>query len=406
MADAKSYTAALIEDNLGLPRGQLKDDLVPREISDMTKRFLKELPIQESYLPVLEEAITSFSKRLRKEALEELGHYVSKAKWPEAKPSAVCVTHDVDNVRRSLSHILARRDRFSTKDLVLAFLGLRSLYDNVRHVARLERERGIRSTFYFLTSEYDLRQLAREVESLRKGGWEVGLHGDLGTHDSKEKMEQALGKFEAALGFRPQGVREHYLQFDFTKTWRVLEDAGFRYDTTVGNRDRLGFRAGLCTPFHPPDENWKPMRIIELPLVLMDTTLWGYLKMSEGDGLQRAKEMADLVSKAGGLFTLLWHQESVRMKGGRQFVPLLNYLTSAGCYIAPAAEIAKWWEARSVPLVREGNVYRLQGAPNGMMLELAAREELKPHVKGGSVEKRENGVFVRVYSDKFELRFE
>jgi hypothetical protein len=185
-----------------------------------------------------------------------------------------------------------------------------------------------------------------------------------------------------------------------------MEEAGFRYDTTVGNRDRLGFRAGLCTPFHPPDEGWRPMKILELPLVLMDTTLWGYLKMGEEEGLMSAKELVDTVSRLGGLFTLLWHQESVRMKGGRKFGSLLGYIASSGCYVAPGAEIARWWEARNVPLVREGDVYRLQGAPGGLAIEFDAKEGLKPRVKGGSIEKRKAGMFAIVTSGDFELRFE
>ncbi len=119
------------------------------------------------------------------------------------------------------------------------------------------------------------------------------------------------------MGFRPSGLREHYLKFDFAKTWGIMEAAGFDYDTTVGTNDRLGFKVGLATPFHPPDGSWSPMSLLELPLVLMDTTLWGYLKRSEEEGLGDAVRMMNAVEEVEGLFTLLWHQEAVRMKGGR-----------------------------------------------------------------------------------------
>jgi hypothetical protein len=210
--------------------------------------------------------------------------------------------------------------------------------------------------------------------------------------------------FSGALGFRPQGVREHYLQFDFGTTWEIAEKSGHVYDTTVGNRKNLGFRVGLCSPFHPPDKAWEPMRILELPLTLMDTTLWGYLGMDEGQGLMAAKGMLDRVSDVGGLFVLLWHQEAVRMKGGRQFGPLLDAILAKGCHVATAVGVARWWEAREVPLIVDGGTYRFLGnPPAGLRLELEIKEGLKPKVTGGSVEMKGGRVFAEAASADFKL---
>ncbi|QQG48926.1 MAG: hypothetical protein HY247_01010 [archaeon] len=404
MGDARTYAAALISDNLGLAEGALKPVDVPNEMVHLVGSTLRgEVPGTPE--PVIEEAILRFSSRLRDEALERDGHIVRKARWPGAAPFALCVTHDVDNVARPRSHILARRERFSGSGLALALLGLRSLYDNLSYVSDLERKRGLRSSFYLLSSEYDLSKLRSRAEKLLKEGWEVGLHGDFETHDSKEKMDEAASRFSGSLGFKPEGLREHYLQFDYSKTWGIAQEAGFLYDSSVGNRDKLGFRVGLCTPFRPPGPDWEPMKLVELPLVLMDTTLWGYLKLGEEEGVKEAARLAERVLGLGGLFTLLWHQESVRMRGGRVFPKVLDLLLKRGPYSATGVEVARWWGSRSVPLFREGGEYRLGGpAPKGLCLEFEGKEGLLPQVVGGTVEERRDRVLVKVESDGFRMK--
>ena len=165
--------------------------------------------------------------------------------------------------------------------------------------------------------------------------------------------QSAVKRITEELGVRPLGLREHYLKFDFARSWGVMERAGFEYDTTVGNNDRLGFKLGLASPFHPPDAEWHPMKILELPLSLMDTTLWGYLKKSEEEGFGDVLSFMDKVEGVEGLFTLLWHQEAVRMKGGRLYWRILRTLgRRKRLFVANGLEIARWWRAREETLLK------------------------------------------------------
>ncbi len=257
------------------------------------------------------------------------------------------------------------------------------MYNNIDLIAELEGKQGLRSSFYFLSKNYDLNSLARTARRLAGSGWEVGLHGDFGTHDSAGAMEEAVARLSSAFGSRPVGLREHYLQFDYGKTWEIAQSAGFIYDSTVGNRDRLGFRLGLCTPFHPPDSDWRQMKMVELPLVLMDTTLWGYLRRSESEGEQDFLSLLDRVIEVNGLMTLLWHQESVRMKGGRIYPRLLAVLAGRDCYVATGEMMTRWWIKRGHPLVADGATIRMDDAPDGMVLTFKIKEEKALVVEGG-----------------------
>jgi peptidoglycan/xylan/chitin deacetylase (PgdA/CDA1 family) len=387
-----AYAAAFLEGSLGLASGSLHPEDVPGELVDDLASVLRGSPPKDSSVPSLEVRIKEFLGAVERSALDEEGFFVRKARWPDAASFAVCLTHDVDNIERPREHIEKTKDRFSRGDLEKAKKGLLSLYDNLELIGEKEGDEGFRSSFYFLSSNYPLEKVRPAARRLNAKGWEIGLHGDFGTHDSEAEMKKAVERLAKGVGIRPRGLREHYLRFDFEKSWRVMEDAGFDYDTTLGNNDRLGFKLGLATPFHPPDERWKPMRLLELPLSLMDTTLWGYLRKNEEEGFDDVAKSMGMVEGVEGLFTLLWHQEAVRMRGGRVYWKLLKGLgRRKGVFVGSGADIARWWRAREVPLkVRMGGRLITLGAspPNGLALVLKTEAGTKVKVAHGSVRKR------------------
>ena len=392
---ATKYVVDFLERSLGLLSGSLQADIVPRELVADLCSVMRGSPPEDPTTPSLEARIRELLATVEKDSLETRGFFARKARWPGAAPLAVCLTHDVDNISRPKEHILKVQDRFEEADLEKAKKGLISLYDNVGLIAEREGESGFHSSFYYLSSNYPLGKVKATARKLQRKGWDVGLHGDFGTHDSPIEMRKAVTRFTDGVGLKPRGLREHYLKFDFAKSWRVMEDAGFDYDSTVGNNDRLGFKLGLATPFHPPDEKWDPMRLLELPLSLMDTTLWGYLKKSEEEGLNDVIRFMDMVEGVEGLFTLLWHQEAVRMRGGRIYWLILDELRRRGCFVGSGAEISRWWRAREVPLkvAKDGKLITLGGAPpKGLVIQLKAEVGTKVKAPSAVVSKGKSGV--------------
>lgn len=397
------YCAHFLEDNLGLPASSLKEEDVPSDLAEMVRAAMGGSEGSSAPEPALETRILAFLAELERTSIEKDGYFIRKARWPENASYASCLTHDVDNIEQPLGHLMETRKRFSLSDFILAVLRIRSVYDNLSYVASMETKRGYHSSFYFLSAHYNLSSVSRTARRLFGNGWDIGLHGDFGTHDSPSEMAKARSRFELGTGIKPKGLREHYLRFDYGKTWKIVEDAGFSYDTTVGNREKLGFRLGLCTPFHPPGEGWTSLATLELPLVLMDTTLWGYLKRNESQGMSDFQKLKGEVAAVGGLLTILWHQEAVRMRGGRIYPSLLDELWKDRCFVASGVEIANWWNSRSRPLVRQGNTFEMRKAPSGLCLLFKAKDQKKLTAEGGSVEMRGNEAVVRVKSDLFRL---
>ena len=404
---ARAYVHGLVEENLGLPKGVIGSEDLPADLVDLITSAVTGKTSREADSPLVEQKLNEFLLEVKRYSLERDGFFAWKARWPEARPFAACLTHDVDNIEHSRRHILSTRRRFTAGDLILGLLGLRSLYRNIGLVAGEEGRRGFRSSFFLLTSNYSLGDLVPSITPLKEDGWEIGLHGDFGTHDSLEKMSEAVEKFQTATGSSPAGVREHYLRFDFEKTWQIMESVGFAYDTSVGARDSLGFPLGFSTPFHPPTHDWSSMKILEIPLVLMDTTLWSYLKLEEQEGMAEVERMIERVREVGGLFTLLWHQEAIRMRGGRLYPKILEKLAKMDCFVSSGIDVASWWESRSVPLVREGHEYRFLGTPPpGLRLHLEYSQGRRPRVEGGDLVATKRGNLVRVNSGEFSLRVE
>ncbi len=404
MSDPRSYVALMAEDSLGLAEGSLTPQTLPEDLVATAASAVRGHSATDSGGPFLEKQMLSLRETLKAAAIKEDGFFVHKARWPGAAPFAVCLTHDVDNISRSRGHVWKTRSRFSFPDLLRGLLGIGHIYDNVEMIASREGAYGFHSSFYFLSSNYPLADVRREADRVRSPGWEVGLHGDFGTHDSQEKMDLAISRFQKGMGFRPMGLREHFLKFDFSKSWPIMEKAGFDYDSSVGTTSHLGFRVGLASPFHPPDEAWAQMKILELPLSLMDTTLWGHLKRSEEEGFSEAMKIMKAVEEVEGLFTLLWHQEAVRMKGGRTYWRLLGEIMRSGCFAGSGEEMSRWWRARSVPLLKKGNTVRLGGPPpQDLVLRLTLAEGRTPRVSSGSIEQKGGDFHVKPQDAGFTL---
>jgi len=107
-----------------------------------------------------------------------------------------------------------------------------------------------------------------------------------------------------------RGYRSHYLHFDYQKSFRILENAGILYDSTLGYWENIGFRAGISFPFYPFNiEENRPFRVLEIPLIVMDTTLHSKKAMNMNPLAARLtlRRLIDMADKYQSHLSLLWH---------------------------------------------------------------------------------------------------
>lgn len=143
-------------------------------------------------------------------------------------------------------------------------------------------------------------------------GKELGLHGSPESAYDPGALQRELDILRS-LGYVVRGYRSHYLNFDYQKSFQLLEDAGLAYDSTLGYWEHIGFRAGISFPFFPFNiEQNRPFRVLEIPLIVMDTTLYSQRAMNlrPGAALRQLSRLINRAQNYGSQLSLLWHNVS------------------------------------------------------------------------------------------------
>ncbi|RJS81947.1 hypothetical protein CW713_05725 [Methanophagales archaeon] len=280
--------------------------------------------------------------------------------YPEDKKFAVCLTHDIDVVYLSNSGImlnvakLLKNRQFKGAFKVL-FNNVNKKWNpwwNFKDIMALEEKYGAKSSFYFLTlNEEDLdfnfkvEDLKYELENIVDNGWEVGLHGGRRAYNNLIEIKEKKQRLEKVLGKKVIGYRNHFLKFKVPDTWELLSKAGFKYDTTFGYADCVGFRNGICHPFKPFNlVTDKMIDILEISLTIMDFTLFDYMKLDMEGAWKTTKLLIDTVEKYSGVITILWHNTYMVDEMLKFYEKILKYCYEKRAWMTSGEEILEWWD--------------------------------------------------------------
>jgi peptidoglycan/xylan/chitin deacetylase (PgdA/CDA1 family) len=283
-----------------------------------------------------------------------------KIEYPDGKKFAICLTHDIDAVFPSnLSTIHCSFRSLSTGQYMTAFKNSLSVINkkwnawlNFGDIMKLEDKYGAKSSFYFITSDrnieevnYNIEELEEELGTIVDNGWEIGLHGGYYTYNDLNSMIDEKRRLEKLIGKKTIGYRNHYLRFKVPNTWELLSKAGFKYDTTLGYADYIGFRNGMCHPYIPFNLiTNKKIDLLEIPLAVMDCTLFEYMKCNIQQAQEKMRLLIDIVEKYNGVLTILWHNTYMLDDYMKLYENILKYSYDKNAWITNAYDI--WENAR------------------------------------------------------------
>ena len=346
--------------------------------------------------PVVDEYISAFGDLLQQCCQHARVPLIRKALWPGGEAFAVCLTHDVDRVKKWTAKRILREMLSALCQLTgspdaagRCFLSVvksvarrENPYWNLDALLEDEDEFGLASSFYFST-ERKLRfdpsyaitedRIRQAIQLLRARNREVGLHPTYDAFDAYQILKAEHADFVRATGFAPRGLRFHYLRFDERRTLRNADRLGLAYDTTLGYAGAEGFRAGTSLPFHPFDlSSDEPLQLLEMPLCIMDRTLTEYRGYDAHAAQQATRSMWDRVCACHGLFSVLLHQACYDVGEYPYLRPwyraLLSWTRDQEAFCATAEQIADWWVARSAFRLLEarrdasGSAWRFESA--------------------------------------------
>jgi peptidoglycan/xylan/chitin deacetylase (PgdA/CDA1 family) len=284
-------------------------------------------------------------------------------RYPDNKQFAICLTHDVDDIYPPLSHrvlsglcSLKKIDWSGFKKHLFWNMAEKqtSPYINFQKIMELEKKYNAKSSFYFMTTlrdprrfRYYIEDIADEVKLIAESGWEVGLHGGFYSFHDIDAIKKEKRRLESVLGREVVGYRNHYLRFQVPDTWEILKKCGFKYDSTYGYTNMVGFRNGMCHPFRPyhmQRQQW--MDIYELPLHVMESAMFDFAKPNEAWEL--IKQLLDKAEINKGVITVLWHNNvfssPFRERWAEIYEKILQYGMQRDAWMASGEEIYKWWE--------------------------------------------------------------
>lgn len=282
-----------------------------------------------------------------------------KVEYPDGKKFAVCLTHDIDVIYFSkLSTIYNTFKSLMNGQiksaLKMPFYQINKKWNplwNFKDIMALEEAYSAKSSFYFMTSNKDINRinyyiedLENELRSVLDSGWEVGLHGGYFSYNNLDEIKNEKNKLEKILGSKVVGYRNHFLRFKVPDTWELLYKAGFKYDATFGYADCIGFRNGMCHPFKPFNLNTnREIDIFEIPLNIMDCTLFDYMKLDVDRAWEITKLLIDTVEKYNGVIAVLWHNTYMQDENLRFYEKILKYCYDKNAWMTSGEEICNWW---------------------------------------------------------------
>lgn len=280
--------------------------------------------------------------------------------WPDGKKFAVCLTHDVDRVKKTyqyITHFVKTKDLYHIKSF---FTRKHDPYWNFEKIMNIEEKYGVRSTFFFLNESkrfnvfrpddwklslgrynFNEEKIAEIIQKLHAGGWEIGLHGSYESYKNKELLVIEKKLLEDILSDEVIGIRQHYLNLSTPDTWRIQENVGFNYDSSFGSSNEIGFKENKYLPFRPFNNSF-----LVLPLTIMDSALFQKNESVE-DAWVKCRELIKQAKKHSALLTVLWHQRVFNEKEFSNwsliYEELIKICKQNNAWITTAREIERWW---------------------------------------------------------------
>jgi len=296
-----------------------------------------------------------------------------------------CLTHDVDYIgirshvldhsvagffyraipgsiinffKRRITLSILIRNLFAALSLPLVYLGIKK--DFWRQFDWfIENEKEFPST-YFLSPfknkagdknqsrmramRYQASDISDIITELQANGDEIGVHGIDSWHD-EQKGKEELNQITSLTDCSSAGIRVHWL-CSFEDTTKIIEAAGYDYDSTTGYNEIPGFKAGTFQPYIPPGCT----KLIEIPMHIQDCALFypGRMNLTEKEAYPIFDKFIKLCSNMGGVLTCLWHQRSPgpERNWGNAYKFLIMNIKNSNGYFATCTQIAEWFRIR------------------------------------------------------------
>ena len=146
------------------------------------------------------------------------------------------------------------------------------------------------------------------LQRIREEGHQIGWHPGYRAAEDDRIFWQERERIAPFLNEDNFGVRHHYLRWRGGSSWNRLEQAGAKFDSSLGFNEVIGFRCGTSQPFPVYDLSTdQELKIIERPLILQDGAIFSFMNGTEEEKTAQTLKIANRVSQVGGELSILIH---------------------------------------------------------------------------------------------------
>ena len=271
-------------------------------------------PIVNEYVEILYHTLKSFGL----DQIRKVRKYTTLA------------THDVDRpflwdstlgkIKSIGASLLIRRNKEEIKLRAQNIVRGTDPFDTFDLLMDMSESIGEKAHFFFMAggeTEFDnFYQLGQPtvinlIKRIKKRNHCIGIHPSYNTYRDLDKLNSEIDILQKATGTKVSSSRQHYLRFDVSNTWNILDKSNVEWDSTMCYADVAGFRSGICYSYPVYDiVKREQLSLIEKPLIVMDTTLLRYEKLQVKQALSRVENLQNEVRRYNGNFVFLWHNSS------------------------------------------------------------------------------------------------
>jgi hypothetical protein len=340
--------------------------------------------LRQAYCPIIEENILKWAQK---------GFLVSDSdlscRWPENRPFALCLTHDIDELfflklkARLRAALPYRKAPLVAKMIYLLSLAKEALKTSVfwrkgedppmEIWLETEQQHGFASSMFFLPDKnsalhwednfyrYDdsIRFAGKNIsvgdliKTLADKGIDIGLHGSVLSHADTDILMKQKHSLEKAVGRSVVTTRQHGLFYDIRYTPICQQSAGFLADSSIGSNIISGYRVGTGLPFFHFDYLSDTfVDLLQSPLIIQDVALFRSFDMNEDLAVRHCLELLETAAKTGGALTLLWHNDYFPNDPPfRAYAKILQKAAEMGAWGCSLKDINNWWRSRRTALV-------------------------------------------------------
>lgn len=219
---------------------------------------------------------------------------------------------------RTVGGTLNDISRFQLRQLYQRYLVLmgfkRDPYDTFKWIITKQKQCRFKFMVLFLIGDYstydkNINTNKKQFVSLIKSVADycnVGIKASYFSLEDMSILKKEKSKMESIINSDLKAVRHSFSKLNLPVSYRNLVELEINQDFTMGYIDRLGFRAGTCTPFQFYDLDYEVQTPLQInPYHCLDFALLKY--KSKLDKTEHLQKLIEEVKAVNGTFTPVFH---------------------------------------------------------------------------------------------------